>query len=126
MSLKIRSSRPVVSKRNFVKFYKFHGKISAIESFLSKVKPSRLTLRYKGRHHWCFRVNIMQIYFFPALFHTSIPSQILRKVDIIENSRKLTEITCAGNSKLLHRCFPENFANFLRTPFLQNTSARCF
>ena len=25
---------------------------------------------------------------------------------------------------LLHRCFPVNFANFLRTPFLQNTSGR--
>ena len=24
--------------------------------------------------------------------------------------------------KLWHRCFPENFARFLRTPFLQNTS----
>ena len=25
---------------------------------------------------------------------------------------------------LLHRCFPVNFAKFLRTPFLQNTSGR--
>ena len=25
---------------------------------------------------------------------------------------------------LWHRCFPVNFANFLRTPFLQNTSGR--
>ena len=25
-----------------------------------------------------------------------------------------------------HRCFPVNFANFLRTPFLQNTSGGCF
>ena len=25
---------------------------------------------------------------------------------------------------LLHRCFPVNFANFLRTTFLQNTSGR--
>ena len=31
--------------------------------------------------------------------------------------------------KLWHRCFPVNFAKFLRTPFLQNTSGRlllCF
>ena len=26
--------------------------------------------------------------------------------------------------RLWHRCFPENFANFLRTPFLQSTSGR--
>ena len=26
--------------------------------------------------------------------------------------------------RLLHRCFPANFAKFLRTPFLQNTSGR--
>ena len=26
--------------------------------------------------------------------------------------------------KLWHRCFPVNFAKFLRTPFLQNTSRR--
>ena len=28
--------------------------------------------------------------------------------------------------RLWHRCFPENFAKFLRTPFLQNTSGGCF
>ena len=28
--------------------------------------------------------------------------------------------------RLWHRCFPVNFAKFLRTPFLQNTSGGCF
>ena len=28
--------------------------------------------------------------------------------------------------RLWHRCFPMNFAKFLRTPFLQNTSGGCF
>ena len=28
--------------------------------------------------------------------------------------------------KLWHRCFPVNFAKFLRTPFLLNTSGGCF
>ena len=28
--------------------------------------------------------------------------------------------------KLWHRCFPVNFAKFLRIPFLQNTSSDCF
>ena len=28
--------------------------------------------------------------------------------------------------RLWHRCFPVNFAKFLRTPFLHNTSSGCF
>ena len=28
--------------------------------------------------------------------------------------------------RLWHRCFSVNFAKFLRTPFLQNTSGGCF
>ena len=28
--------------------------------------------------------------------------------------------------RLWHRCFPVNFAKFLRTPFLQSTSGHCF
>ena len=28
--------------------------------------------------------------------------------------------------RLWHRCFPVNFAKFLRTPFLKNTSGGCF
>ena len=43
-------------------------------------------------------------------------------------SQNSQENTCARASFLikvfLHRCFPVNFANFLRTPFLQNTSGR--
>ena len=29
-------------------------------------------------------------------------------------------------NRLWHRCFPTNFAKFLRTPFLQNTSGQLF
>ena len=31
---------------------------------------------------------------------------------------------CLLKKRLWHRCFPVNFAKFLRTPFLQNTSGR--
>ena len=31
-----------------------------------------------------------------------------------------------SKKRLWHRCFPVNFAKFLRTPFLQNTSGGCF
>ena len=35
-------------------------------------------------------------------------------LEILQNSQ---EITCARVSFLIHRCFPGNFAKFLRTPF---------
>ena len=49
----------------------------------------------------------------------------------LEVSQNLQENTCARVSTLLkkktwHRCFPVNFAKFLRTSFLQNTSGGCF
>ena len=59
-------------------------------------------------------------------------------LDISQNSQ---EITCARDSFLIklqvwpvtlskkslwHRCFPVNFAKFLRTSFLQNSSGGCF
>ena len=57
----------------------------------------------------------------------------------LKNSQKSQENTCTRVSILIklqaapatllkkrfwHRCFPVNFAKFLRIPFLQNTSAR--
>ena len=41
---------------------------------------------------------------------------------------KIEDLNPATSSKksLWHRCFPVNFAKFLRTSFLQNTSAGCF
>ena len=36
---------------------------------------------------------------------------------------KLADLNFLKN-KLRHRCFPADFANFLRTPFLQNISRR--
>ena len=51
-------------------------------------------------------------------------------LEILQNSQ---ENTCArvsffskvaGLGRLWHRCFPVNFAKFLRTPFLQNTTGR--
>ena len=52
----------------------------------------------------------------------------------LEISQNSQENTCARVSflitllkkRLWHRCFPVNFAKFLRTPFLQNTSGGCF
>ena len=45
------------------------------------------------------------------------------KKDVLKNFTKFTgrPVTLLKTG-LWHRCFPKNFANFLKTPFLQNTS----
>ena len=55
----------------------------------------------------------------------------IRKKLFLEISQNPQENTCARDSfltilkkRLWHRCFSVNFAIFLRTPFLQNTSGR--
>ena len=65
-----------------------------------------------------------------------VPRCSVEKV-FLEISQNSKENTCARVSfliklqarpllkkRLWHRCFPVNFAKFLRTPFLQNTSGR--
>ena len=49
-------------------------------------------------------------------------------MEILKNSQNNTcaRVSFLINKRLLHRCFPVNFAKFLRTPFLQNTSGGCF
>ena len=42
-------------------------------------------------------------------------------LEILQNSQ---ENTCARVKRLWHRCFPVNFAKFVRTPFSQNTYGR--
>ena len=47
------------------------------------------------------------------------------KKDVLKNFIKFTgRPATLLKERLWHRCFPKNFANFLRTPFLQNTSGR--
>ena len=57
---------------------------------------------------------------------------VLWKKVFLEISENSQENTCASGlrsaalliKRLWHRCFPLDFVNFLRTPFLQNTSGR--
>ena len=46
------------------------------------------------------------------------------KKDVLKNFTKFTGRAATLLKRLWHRCFPKNFANFLKTPFLQNTSRR--
>ena len=60
------------------------------------------------------------------------------KIGVLKNFAKFTPVPVFLNKvtglrtetlikkRLWHKCFPVNFAKFLRTPFLQNTSGGCF
>ena len=61
------------------------------------------------------------------------PPEVLHKKVVVKNFAKLTgkhlcqtlffnKVTTLFKKRLWRRCFPVNFAKFLRTPFLQNNS----
>ena len=80
------------------------------------------------------------IYFF--LHVRSSRPEVVCKKDVLKRFSKIIEkCQCQGlflnknsdikdcnfnKKRLWHRCFPVNFAKFLRTPFLLNTSGGCF
>ena len=49
-------------------------------------------------------------------------------LEISQNSQEnfSTRVSFLSKKRLWHRCFPVKFAEFLRTPFSQNTSGRLF
>ena len=63
-----------------------------------------------------------------CFFQKQPPDVFFKKKVLFEISQNSQENTFARSSflkkKLWHRCFPVNFAKFLRTPFLQKTSGR--
>ena len=65
----------------------------------------------------------------PEVFYEKRCSQKSRKIPVKHQCQSLIFNKVAGlrlttllKKRLLHRCFPANFAKFLRTPLLQNTS----
>ena len=59
------------------------------------------------------------------------PPEVFNKKGFLKISQNSLENACARASflkkrRLWHKCFPVNFAKFLRIPFLQNTSGGCF
>ena len=97
---------------------------------------------------WCPFVHLLATLFQnPPYGHVTHSFQKQQFTDVIQNrcSYKFLKIhrktpvleylfnkvagpqACNFNPKRLqHRCFPVNFAKFLRAPFLQNTSDDCF
>ena len=92
-----------------------------------------VVILYKVR---IFKLTLPVWDFFPAEFRFTISLGVRsRRSEVffmfLEISQNLQETTCARVSflsllkeRLWHRCFPVNFAKFLRTLFLPNTSGR--
>ena len=90
-----------------------------------------------GGFQICISVRLNHVHLTTTWFRCSHQRFSGRK-DILRNFAKFTGKHCARVSfliklqdwgaanllkkKIWHRCFPVNFAKFLRTPFLQNTS----
>ena len=70
------------------------------------------------------------------LFYRSSRPDVFCKKGVIPNFAKFAgkhpcQVSLLTKSffkkkRLWHRCFPVNFAKFVKTPFLQNTSGGCF
>ena len=102
------------------------GELSLLLLLLSEVF-SFVTLRHSGLKD---SLSLVKILFPPLLIEAATRGVLYKKVflEISQNSQKNT---CARVSPATllkkrpqHRCFPVNFAKFLRTPFSQNTSGR--
>ena len=76
---------------------------------------------YKIHHIYLYQIykknNSYKNLFFIFLFYNTLTTK--RKL-----CAQLPEPVTLLKKSLRHRCFPEKFAKFLRTPFLQNTSGR--
>ena len=90
--------------------------VSRLSSFAKLVSRLSSFVKLKLLQNW------LQITFRSSHQRCSV------KKTLLEISQDSQENTCAIVSllkkKLWHRCFPVNFAKFLRTPFLQNISGR--
>ena len=91
-------------KNSFIFFIRMRCSV-----FSSAIFPSFLFKKGKVLHPW-------KSSFFEENIHTSGKILWLRKT--------LTSVEMFLEYRLWHRCFPVNFAKFLGTPFLQNTSGR--
>ena len=72
-----------------------------------------------------FSFQLTNGFFFATVFLQKQPPEVFCKKSVLRNFTKFTKKHLFLLKKRpQHRCFPVNFAKFLRTPFLQNTSGR--
>ena len=81
---------------------------------------------------FCYNIDIrLTCFCYIFLGHIEAATRgVIEKKVFLQILQNLQENTCAGVSFLVklqargQRCFPVNFANFVRTPFSQNASGR--
>ena len=73
----------------------------------------------EGTKTTLFFVKISEVLWFVISIYLSRSSRLEVFCDKVAAATLLKK-------RLWHRCFPVNFAKFLTTPFLQNTSGGCF
>ena len=83
---------------------------------LAKVSLGEIRIFWKGKGFSCITINIRWVY--PSVFHTRNALFSEESYNQESNDKYFNE------KRLQHRWFPVNFAKFLRTPFLHNTSGR--
>ena len=108
-------------KKAVLKFRNIHRKAPVLESLFNKVEGLHFRLQNK-----CFPLNIVKFLRTPILKNIWKCSVKMVFFELLQNSQ---ENSCARMSFLIklqalvkkrfwHRCFPANFAKFLRTAFL--------
>ena len=73
----------------------------------------------RSSHQRCSIIKVVLINFAKFTGKPLCQSLFLNKVAALRSATLLRK-------RPWHRCFPVNFAKFIRTPFLQNTSGGCF
>ena len=87
------------------------------ESYI--VKGSSKVLRKIEHVIWHAASWWKRMFFFIGKICNEINYQLINRI-----MRRFFETTLLKKRQIWHRCFPVNFAKFVRTPFLQNTSGR--
>ena len=113
-------NRKCSTRRLFLKILQYSHK----NSFFNKnAGLQALSFIKKILEHRCFLRTLRN-------FHLNSRPEVFRKKGVLRSFTKFTgrylRPATLLKKRLWHRCFPVNFAKFLKTPFLQNTSGDCF
>ena len=100
----------------------FEGVLMALFDF--RLIRMKLTEKYSREKFWTFWITIIESAFWtPSL---KIRRFLFLNVNVKKKKKKKisTIFCCLKKKRLWHKCFPVNFAKFLKKLVLQNTSGR--
>ena len=102
-------------------------------SFSVNIPNSFLRLSWAARNRLATSINEIlstmsscSFNFDKALNLEAFSQRCSVKKIILQISQNSQENTCLALGRLWHRCFPVNFAKFLRTPFYRTSPGDCF